>query len=432
MGALIVSNVSKAYKRYPNKFARAREWLLGTPSHESTWILRDINFRVEPGEAVGIVGVNGAGKSTLLKIITGTTQPTTGHVTIQGRVAALLELGMGFHPDFTGRQNAIIAGQLAGLTEDSITALMSSIEQFADIGEYFDQPIRVYSSGMQARVAFAVATAARPNILIVDEILSVGDIAFQAKCMQRMNALRDSGTTILFVSHSLNQVRQFCGKALYISRGQVKAFGYADEVCDLYQNDLIGGVPTKTKGTMTASGTEFLNMSATQQKDPELRKNSVNGTAGGTLDLEFISFEILNEAGEPVSSCPPGERLYFKTAITANKFVESGAAVGLLVADKTGYPLLSCNSNYYDARLPQMDVGDVVVMVWSIVWPFYSGEFRLDIGIKSDPHGVTFFDRVFCARTLIATTPVELLRENFGGYLHVQANVVVSHLPRPR
>jgi lipopolysaccharide transport system ATP-binding protein len=427
MGIIRVTNLGKAYKQYPTRWSRLAEWLTPghKPRHTLKWVLQDINFTISPGEAVGIIGINGAGKSTLLKMITGTTQPTTGSVHISGRVAALLELGMGFHPDFTGRQNALMAGQLTGLSPEQTIELMPSIEQFADIGEYFDQPVRVYSSGMQARVAFAVATAARPDILIIDEALSVGDIAFQAKCMQRMNALLDSGTTVLFVSHGLNQIRQFCSKALYISSGQIKAFGPTDEVCDLYQNDQVGGSRTEIVGADTKK-IDLLKISSTLAKDQDLRKNSVDGNAGGTLDLEFISFDILNAVGENVSMCLPGEKLHLKAGIIANREVPGGAAVGLLIADKTGYPLLSCNSNYYDIRLPRMKVGDAATMIWSIEWPFFSGEFRVDIGIKPDPHGAEFYDRVFCARTIAATTPVSLLRQNFGGYLHVHADVAVS------
>lgn len=183
MGHIRVSGLAKAYKQYPNRWSRLLEWLLpfSRPRHHLHWILQDVDFEIQPGEAVGIVGVNGAGKSTLLKMITGTTQPTRGQIELQGRVAALLELGMGFHPDFTGRQNAFMAGQLLGMQVEEIEALMPQIESFAEIGEAIDQPVRTYSSGMQMRLAFSVATARRPDILIVDEALSVGDAYFQHK-----------------------------------------------------------------------------------------------------------------------------------------------------------------------------------------------------------------------------------------------------------
>jgi lipopolysaccharide transport system ATP-binding protein len=429
MGTLVVSNVSKAYKRYPGKWTRAREWLFGTPCHESTWILRDINFRVEPGEAVGIVGVNGAGKSTLLKIITGTTQPTSGHVFTNGRVAALLELGMGFHPDFTGRQNALMAGQLAGLSQDQTIELMPSIEQFADIGMYFDQPIRIYSSGMQARVAFAVATASRPDILIVDEVLSVGDLAFQAKCMIRMNALLDAGCTILFVSHAPNQVRQFCSTALYISGGRVKAFGPAEEICDLYQNDLADQGRAFIEPSRTPDKAEALVPSTFSTKlDVALRKNSVGGSAGGRLDLEFIWFDIFDIHGVAISSCKSEQEVVFRACIKANLVTIAGANVGLLVADKSGYHLFACNTNYYDIFLPSMKPGDHVVVEWQFKMPLASGDLRIDIGIKESPFSDIFFDRVFCARTLVVIPDVNLLKRNFGGYLFVN-DAKVSVLP---
>jgi lipopolysaccharide transport system ATP-binding protein len=242
MGSITVTNLGKAYKKYPNRRARLLDWLLPMekPSYELHWVLKDINFVVNPGEAVGIIGMNGAGKSTLLKMITGTTQPTCGSVHIQGRMAALLELGMGFHPDFTGRQNAFMAGQLLGLTSEEITALMPEIEAFAEIGEYIDQPVRVYSSGMQVRLAFAVATAKRPDILIVDEALSVGDAYFQSKCFERINAFKKDGTTLLIVSHAVGEIVKHCSRALLIKEGRILLDSSAREVTNKYLDELFG------------------------------------------------------------------------------------------------------------------------------------------------------------------------------------------------
>jgi len=430
MGRITVDGVGKAYTRYPGKWARLAEWVTGQPRHEKTWVLRDVSFRVEPGEAVGIVGVNGAGKSTLLKIITGTTEATTGCITLEGRVAALLELGMGFHPDFTGRQNALIAGQLLGFAAQEVEALMPQIEEYADIGDYFDRPLRIYSSGMQARVAFAAATMSRPDILIVDEALSVGDIAFQAKCMQRMHSLLEAGTTVLFVSHALNQVRQFCSKAVYLAGGRLAAFGPADQVCDQYQNDLVA--PSIRETSVAVPGCFSAAPPPALAADPDLRRYSVDGAAGGSLALEFVAFEVFGPAGDPTSHCRPGDLLRMVATLRANRPVHAGAAVGLLVADKNGYPLLSCNSNLYGVVLPRLENGDMATVSWMFEWPFYLGEFRLDIGIKPDPFATEFFDRVFCARTLTTSPPVELARENFGGYLHVQADVAVCTIERQR
>lgn len=196
--------------------------------------MRNVNFAIEPGEAVGVIGQNGAGKSTLLKIITGTVRPNEGHVVRTGRVAAILELGMGFNPDLTGRQNAFHSAGLMGYSQQEIEAAMPEIEAFSEIGEYFDLPVRTYSSGMQVRVAFAVATAFTPDLLIVDEALSVGDSYFQHKSFERMRRFREQGTSIMLVSHSLADVKSLCDRVILIERGEVLKDGPPDAVVDYY------------------------------------------------------------------------------------------------------------------------------------------------------------------------------------------------------
>lgn len=233
---IVVDNVGKRYKRYSRRWGRLAEWLSfgKVVAHDETWVLRNISFSVAPGESVGVIGQNGAGKSTLLKILTGTTAPNEGGVVMHGRVAALLELGMGFHADFTGRQNAVMAGQLLGLSPAEVEALMPEIEAFAEIGDYIDQPVRIYSSGMQVRLAFAVATAVRPDVLIVDEALSVGDAYFQHKCFDRIRAFRNQGTTLLFVSHDPGAVKNLCDRAVLLEKGRLVKDGLPEEVLDYY------------------------------------------------------------------------------------------------------------------------------------------------------------------------------------------------------
>ena len=234
--AITVTNLGKAYKNYPDRLSRLKEWLdpQHRPRHQLHWVLQDINFVVRPGEAVGIVGINGAGKSTLLKMITGTTSPTSGSIQVNGRVAALLELGMGFHPEFTGRQNVYMAGQLLGHSVEEITRLMPSIEAFAEIGDYIDQPVRVYSSGMQMRLAFSVATACRPDVLIVDEALSVGDAYFQHKSFDRIREFRKQGTTLLIVSHDKQSIQSICDRAILLNKGKLAMEGEPEAVMDNY------------------------------------------------------------------------------------------------------------------------------------------------------------------------------------------------------
>jgi lipopolysaccharide transport system ATP-binding protein len=234
-GELHVQGLGKAYRRWGSELRRVASWFIPSiQPRDEHWVLRDVNFSIAPGEAVGIIGQNGAGKSTLLKLVTGTTQPTTGTVAVHGRVAAILELGMGFNGDLSGRENVYHSAGLMGYSWDEIDRAMPEIEAFAEIGAYFDQPMRTYSSGMQMRVAFSVATAFRPDLLIVDEALSVGDSYFQHKSFDRIRQFRDQGVSIIFVSHSLSDVRTLCDRVILIDKGHVLKDGAPDEVVDYY------------------------------------------------------------------------------------------------------------------------------------------------------------------------------------------------------
>ena len=215
-----VVGISKKYKQYNGSWSRLCEWLIPNKlRHRELWVLKDIYLKVEKGESVGIVGQNGAGKSTLLKILTGTTQPTTGKASISGRVSALLELGMGFHSEFTGRQNAIMGCQMLGIDNPTIAKKIPEILLFSELGDYFDRPLRTFSSGMQVRLAFSVATCVQPEVLIIDEALSVGDVYFQHKSMNRIRDFRQKGTTLLFVSHDPGAVKSLCSRAILLDRG---------------------------------------------------------------------------------------------------------------------------------------------------------------------------------------------------------------------
>lgn len=239
MSLLTVSNLGKAYRQYRSEWQRFARWfgIPVKPAHEH-WVVRGISFDVWPGEKIGILGKNGAGKSTLLKMITGTLQPSEGQVTVQGRVAAILELGMGFNPELTGRQNVFHAAGLMGFNQQQIESVVEDIQHFADIGEYFDQPVRIYSSGMQSRVSFAVATSFHSDILIIDEALAVGDAAFQRKCFRRLEELCDKGTALLFVSHDIESVKKICQRAVHIEAGGLVEVGEAKPVCDRYEKAL--------------------------------------------------------------------------------------------------------------------------------------------------------------------------------------------------
>lgn len=238
--AISLKNVSKCFKRYHRPVDRLKEILLpGKSRAEAFWAVQDINFDVSRGETVGVVGQNGAGKSTLLQIITKTLTPTTGEVNVNGRISALLELGSGFNPEFTGRQNVFFNGRILGLTQAEIEAKFDTIAAFADIGDFIDQPVKTYSSGMFVRLAFGVAVNTEPDILIVDEALAVGDVFFQQKCYERLRQLRESGVTLLFVSHDSSAVCKLCDRAILMEHGKIIFDALPRQVVDLYQAKFI-------------------------------------------------------------------------------------------------------------------------------------------------------------------------------------------------
>lgn len=236
--AIKVQNVSKMYKLYEKPSDRFKESLGLTKKklYQEHYALRDVSFQVNKGETVGIIGTNGAGKSTMLKIITGVLNPSGGSVVMNGRVSALLELGAGFNGEYTGIENIYLNGTMMGYTEGEMKKRVQAIVDFADIGEFVNQPVKTYSSGMFARLAFAVSINVEPEILIVDEALSVGDMRFQVKCIEKMKELKENGTTILFVSHATEQIKRFCTRTVWLKDGKVKEDGEASQIVDLYEN----------------------------------------------------------------------------------------------------------------------------------------------------------------------------------------------------
>lgn len=233
-----VKDLVKTYKLYKKPIDRLKESILPLKKkyHDDFNALNGISFEINKGEAIGILGRNGSGKSTLLKLIIGVLSATSGIIKVNGRISAILELGAGFNPEYTGRENIYLNGLMIGLTRNEIDGKMDGIIEFADIGSFIDQPVKIYSSGMFARLAFAVAINVDPDILIVDEALAVGDVRFQVKCIEKMKELKSSGTTILFVSHATEQVKRFCNRALWLKDGVIEAIGESSEIVDLYED----------------------------------------------------------------------------------------------------------------------------------------------------------------------------------------------------
>ena len=231
-----VQNVSKEYRIYAKPHDRLWEALFRKPRHNLFKVLSDISFNIGLGQSMGIIGDNGAGKSTLLKLLAGTIHPTTGNIDVNGRVAALLELGAGFHPEFTGRQNIHLNASLLGISEKEIKLKEHEIIEFAELDQFIDRPVRTYSSGMYVRLAFSIATTVDPEVLIIDEALAVGDMAFQKKCIARMNIFKEQGKTMLFCSHSMYHVQELCDQVIWLENGKIKKTGKCDEVVGLYED----------------------------------------------------------------------------------------------------------------------------------------------------------------------------------------------------
>ena len=372
MGKLVVSHVGKAYKRYAGKWARMLEWLTGKTRHDKTWVLRDINFTINPGEAVGIVGVNGAGKSTLLKIITGTTQPSSGSVHIEGRVAALLELGMGFHPDFTGRQNVFMAGQLLGLHSDEIAACMPAIEAFAEIGDYIDRPVRTYSSGMQMRLAFSVATAVRPAVLIVDEALSVGDAYFKHKSFSKIREFREQGTTLLIVSHDRSAIQSLCDRAILLERGFVIKDGPPEEVMDFY-NALIA---------------ERENATVEVKRLDDGRAQTTSGTG----EARVASIELRNEQGETVEYVNVGEPVRLEVKIRLHADLPE-LVFGYMIKDRLGQSVFGTNTHHLKVKMAQLKKDELLTLVFSFPANIGLGSYSVSTALHvADTHLATNYE----------------------------------------
>lgn len=390
MGMITVSNIGKAYKQYPNRWSRVVEWLdpRNKQRHQLHWVLQDISFTIQAGEAVGIVGVNGAGKSTLLKMITGTTHPTTGSVQITGRVAALLELGMGFHPEFTGRQNVVMAGQLLGYTIDEIMELMPQIEAFAAIGDYIDQPVRIFSSGMQVRLAFAVSTASRPDVLIVDEALSVGDAAFQRKCFQKIETYRAEGTTLLFVSHDIETVKKLCDRALFIKEGRLAQWGAARQVCDEYERYLFGNRPNLSASSQT---THPVPATESAQLDPALVASCEMIYGSGKADIEACWLE--DTSGRRINVIESGTRFKWRYRVRFHEDVIK-PIFAMMLKSREGIALYGTDSKHLNAQHDNFHAGDVVEVDFTLESPLAQGLYYLNCGVRLDnPEGVEFLSR---------------------------------------
>ena len=345
-------NVSKRYLLYnrpQDRLKQALFWRLGKNYAREFWALRDVGFVVKKGETLGIIGQNGSGKSTLLQIIAGTLQPTEGTVDVRGRVSALLELGAGFNPEFTGRENVFLNGAILGIPEEEMKERFDEIAAFAQIGQFIDQPVKTYSSGMYVRLAFAIAVCVDPDILIVDEALSVGDSLYQSRSYRRMEQMRDSGKTIILVSHDFYTVQSFCQRALLLDGGKVVKIGEAKPVVNKYveliatrEREYIEWLAAQSKGASLKDTQPIPSqISAGEQKtiQEEFRF--------GTREAEIIDCYLLDETGKQTVAWESGEVGTVVVVAKFHKDVEK-PVIGLVVNTPTGINVFGTNSWYAD------------------------------------------------------------------------------------
>jgi len=383
MSVLKVKNLGKAYRKYKSEWMRIARWF-GLPgkASEEHWVLRGVDFSVEAGEAVAIVGQNGAGKSTLLKMITGTLQPSEGSVQISGRISAILELGMGFNPELSGRQNAIHTMGLLGFSSDVIKANLGAIEDFADIGEYFNQQVRMYSSGMQARLAFSVATAIQPEIIIVDEALAVGDAAFQRKCFRRLERFVEEGTALLFVSHDLESVKALCDKALLIAGGTSVEFGDAKRVCDLYEKMLFGGAVSGS------SHVAELPAEKSSSYDNALVSKCEESYGDGRAVIESIWLE--DERGEMANVFPGHVRARICCRIRACDNLQS-PILALMIKTREGVSVFGTDSKHLANDIGNIVKDELIQVSFAVDLALAPGTYYLNCGVRDSASEQTVF-----------------------------------------
>lgn len=392
--AIGVHQLAKRYQIYETPRDRLKQFMLprirrlvgAQPKHyfSEFWALNDVSFEVKKGETVGIIGRNGSGKSTLLQMICGTLSPTQGHVEVNGRVAALLELGAGFNPEFTGRENIFMNGTLLGLSKQEIEARYDDIVAFADVGMFIDQPVKMYSSGMYVRVAFAIAASMDPSILIVDEALAVGDLAFQAKCMVRLRELMDRGTTVLFVSHDMSSVRNICSKVLWLKQGRAVTYGDPKQVVGAYVSEMNLEINRISGRQSTEAAPVRVDVAPAPETISQEGATFLAGhTRYGDGRATILDVAVLNAQGVPTELLELRESYTVRVIVKANADVEQ-PVVGYSVRDFKGNQVVGAmNSNFPDVEMPSFEAGKVYCIDIRGTNTLTQGGYTVNIGIEN-------------------------------------------------
>jgi ABC-type polysaccharide/polyol phosphate transport system ATPase subunit/MoaA/NifB/PqqE/SkfB family radical SAM enzyme len=430
--AISVRNLTKIYKLYNSPQDRLKEALnpFRRKFHKDFYALNDVSFEIKKGETVGIIGQNGSGKSTLLKIITGVLTPSNGAVSVNGSISALLELGAGFNPDLTGIENIYFHGTLMGFTNEQITARIDDILAFADIGDYVNQPVKTYSSGMFVRLAFSVAVIAKPDILIVDEALSVGDIFFQQKCYAKMREILSAGTTCLFVSHDTKAFTNICNHAILLRNGAIDFQGTPEETVSRYYATMGKRAPTQIPTALQAESTETIDVMV--MAPAEIREHSIlysgiqRHGAGGII---VAAARVTDGTGLDTLKVPMMETLHFHILLRANENIHD-PSTGIHLYDRLGNLVFAAGTRQLKQRLPELQLGQELVVRMDVTFSVQPGEYTFSLGAaepneEGDNLGYVH-DRIENLGPILVTAdPNEVLP--FYGIARLPLNISFNH-----
>ena len=386
--AIEIRNLSKMYKLYNKPSDRLRDslGLSRKKRYKEHYALQNINFDIHEGECVGIIGTNGSGKSTILKIITGVLSPTEGTVTVNGRISALLELGAGFNPEYSGMENIYLNGTMLGFSEEEIDSRLDEILSFADIGDFVNQPVKTYSSGMFVRLAFAVAINIDPEILVVDEALSVGDVFFQSKCYHKFEEFKIQGKTILFVSHDLGSVSKYCDRVILLNQGEMLDEGTPKAMVDMYKQLLVHQDPVKQAENTEPEG----NWKDGFQVNP-------NTLEYGEKQAEIRDFVVVDSSGRHTNTIEKGSEFEIKMRLHFNESIQQPIAA-FTIKNIQGTEITGTNTMYEGINIEHPDAGRECVVTFRQKMDLQGGEYLISFGCTGYRNGdFTVFHRLYDA-----------------------------------
>lgn len=432
--AISIEHVSKMYKLYNKPSDRLKDslGLAREKKYQEHYALSDVNFSVQKGETVGIIGTNGAGKSTILKIITGVLSPTAGRVVTNGRISALLELGAGFNNEYSGIENIYLNGTMMGFSDREIEERMDDILSFADIGDFVYQPVKTYSSGMFVRLAFAVAINIDPEILIVDEALSVGDVFFQAKCYRKFEDFKKEGKTILFVSHDLGSISRYCDRVMLLDHGTKMAEGSPKEMVDLYKRVLVHQGPEDLKAAnkiSSESETECERVSSQDIQDSGTETGhwmtpfemNPGALEYGDKRAEMLGFQLLDENGIPTNAIEKGTEFTMKVRVRYNEDLED-PIFAYTIKDKRGTEITGTNTMFEQIAIPPKKAGEIDVVTYVQRADLQGGEYLISFGLTGYRDGeFVVYHRLYdaCSLTVIS-------KKNTVGFYDMNSVITVE------